>query len=232
MFKFGRLGSFALVLALGLSTAAFGSGCAAEGEASSEELGTGEDNFTVDIPKSEELLAKAVKMAERHAAGHSCEEDIYLTEIAATLRQAIAVRDTVWFRTRVIPTKPILVKVLGGSLDWQEIVGTFKPAQLAETLPAALAAGVSLWDTNGGGFGNTGRLELNANGKATIHTLDVEDMDNIHWTSAPTTWSFANGKLELGNGEVYGVTYDNHTLILTTPDGALGYVSQKSECEA
>jgi hypothetical protein len=230
MFKFARLGSLALVLALGLGMTAFGAGCSA-GDASSDEVGTGEDMFTVDIPKSEELLAKAVQLAERHDGGQACEEEVYLTDIVDNLRKAIAVRDTVWFRTRVIAAKPILVKVLGGSLEWQEILGTFKPNRLS-TLPGALNAGVSLWDTSGGVFGNKGRLEFQANGKAVVHTLDIENMQNIHWNSAPTTWSFQNNQIKLGNGETYDVTFEDGMLKATLPGGGIAYISQKSECEA
>ncbi len=223
-----RFSSLVLVVSLGLTGAA----CASPtDEADSDaEVGTGEDAFTADIPKSERLLALAVKQAEQHAKD-SCGTDTYRSTIVETLHQAIAVRNTVWFRTKVIPTKPAIVAALADTLEWQAILGTYD-GRKPETFIAAANAGFSLWDTNGGAYGNQRRIQLAANGKATVHTLDTESKD-FHWNTKATTWSYANGKLTLGTGATYSVKWESGMLTATPPGGNNpDFVSYQSECEA
>jgi hypothetical protein len=184
----------------------------------------------IDIPKSEALLAKAVKLADLHAAGNACESEAYLSSIVDLLRQAIAVRDTVYFRTQVIAKKPVLAHELKGTLAWQEVLGNFKPNDL-NTLPAALSADVSLWDTDGGAFGNKQRLEFLPDGKAILHVLDVNSSD-FHWNDTPTTWTYEKGQLSLGTGDRYVITFESGTLEAQLPGGGIAFVSTQSECEA
>ena len=56
------------------------------------------------------------------------------------VREAIKVRNTMFFRTRVVAKKEPLKSALGGILAWQEILGTFRPGDRS-TLKAAFEAG-------------------------------------------------------------------------------------------
>jgi hypothetical protein len=231
---FARISALVLVALLGTTTVV---GCAAAADDSSSNggggggnTGEGEDNFTsADIGKSEQLLAKAVTLAEKHAAGRACDDDAYLSTIVDTLRQAIAARNTVYFRTKVIAKKEVLAKELAGTLEWQEILGVYNP-QKPETLATAFGAGVSLWDVNGGVYGNTQRIELKANGKAIIHTLDTESQD-FHWNQKETTWRLEGSKLTLGTGLALSTEWKDG-MLSAKKDGGLAFISQKSECEA
>lgn len=193
----------------------------------------GEEDFTsvnVDIPKSEQLLAKAVKQAEDYAAG-GCEQEIYLSDIAATVREAIKVRDTAFFRTRIIAKRAPLKTALGGLLVWQEILGTFKPAD-ASTLEASFEAGVTFYDTNGGAYGNKTKLELRAGGEAVIHDLDVEaNPANPPWKSRVERWSVAGRTLTVGSTR-YAVQVDENADVFLLKDDDRAFFSYPSECDA
>lgn len=228
---FARISALAFVVSLGLSSTLVGCAAAADDSSNSGgNTGEGEDNFTsADITKSEQLLAKAVSLAEKHAAGRACDDDAYLSTIVDTLRQAIAARNTVYFRTKVIAKKEVLAKELAGTLEWQEILGVYDPAK-PQTLAAAFNAGVSLWDVNGGVYGNKERIELKANGKAIVHTLDTESQD-FHWNQQETTWRLDGSKLTLGTGLALTTEWKDGMLSAKI-DGGLAFISQKSECEA
>jgi hypothetical protein len=209
--------------------------CAAPTAPGDDAAEAGEQLSTIDIPKSESLLAKAVAVAERHAQGNVCEDsgngDVLRSTIVDLLRQAVAVRDTVYFRTKVIAKKAILAQELSGTLEWQEILGTFDPRNLA-TLPAALATGVSLWDTDGGAYGNKARIEFHPNGQAVLYVLDV-DTNTPVWHHSPTTWSFENRSIHLGTGTVYEVKFTDGMLEALEPGTDFpAFVSPESECEA
>lgn len=224
--------SLTLVACLSLSSVVV-AGCSADTTTAEEaSLGEGEDAFTVDLAKSERLLAKAVSMAEKRQTVSACEsnEDLYLRSIIDTLRQAIAVRNTVWFRTRVIAKKTILQKTLGDTVEWQEILGVYDPSKPA-TLEKAFSAGVSLWDTNGGAYGNQQRIELKANGAAVIHVLDTESPD-FHWNQTPTTWRLSGATLTLGTGRVLTLKWADGMLRTVRVSDGPGFVSLQSECEA
>jgi hypothetical protein len=214
---------------------AFSAACAAPSDTSGGVADTGEALSAVDIPKSEALLAKAVAVAERHAAGNVCEDsgdgDVLRSTIVDLLRQAVAVRDTVYFRTHVIGTKAILAQELAGTLEWQEILGTFNPHNL-DTLPAALSTGVSLWDTSGGVYGNRARIEFHTHGEALLYVLDTES-DKPTWSHSTTTWSYHDKTLELGNGAVYRVKFADGMLEAMEAAGDFpAFISPQSECEA
>jgi hypothetical protein len=206
-------------------------GCGAAGaDAETEEAA-----FTVDIQKSERLLAEAVSMAEERARADFCETDFSRDAIVAKLREAIAVRNTVFFRTRVVAKKEILAKELAGTLEWQEILGVFDPAKLDETLPRALAAGVTLWDTLGGAAGNRQKIKFRAEGVAVVSTLDDARLEKgeVRWNDEKTTWSYAKGRLKLGSGEVFDVTHGGEFLSLTPPGADFNtFISSESECDA
>ena len=220
-----RLSALFFVVALGLTSAA----CAGQSSDAQEQVGSGEEAISSgDIAQSDSLLAEAVQQADAHAKD-ACGSEVYRSTIVDTINQAIALRDTVWFRTQVIAKKPELVRELGGTLEWQKILGVYDPAK-PSTLVAAANAGFSLWDTSGGVYGNKVQLEL-ANGKAIVHTLDTDSAD-LHWTTANTTWTYANGTLTLGTGETYALSWENGMLVAKTADGSIAFVSQQSECEA
>jgi hypothetical protein len=208
--------------------------CAAPAGEDASAPDSSEQAFSVNIPESERFLAKAVEEATLHASG-GCEHDAYRSTIVDFLRKAVAVRDTVYFRTQVIGTKAILAQELAGTLEWQEILGTYNPKNL-KTLPAALVKGVSLWDTSGGVYGNRERVEFRANGVAVVYVLNTDDIKNIHWDSSNTTWRYSStvstaGTITLGTGIAYDVTIEDGLLwARATNAGTL--ISQQSECEA
>jgi hypothetical protein len=231
--------AFVLVISTGLLGPVLG-GCAAADDDAAEDGSSSEDNFTVDVKKSEALLAKAVSVAEKLKAGKQCDELSDADEgmvakftVVALLRQAVAARDTVFFRTKVVAKKAILAEVLAGSLEWQEILGTYNPKK-PETLAASLASGVSVWDTNGGAFGNQARIEFRAGGKAVVYTLDTESPD-FKWSEKPTTWKLENNNktLKLGTGESFALEHTGDFLMLTKPGSKFNdFISTESECEA
>ena len=210
--------------------------CAAPGDApdSASDSAEAEQGFTVDIPESERLLSQAVVLAERHAKGDVCDDtgngEPLRSSIVDLLRKAIAVRDTVYFRTQVIGKKAILAQELASTLEWQEILGVFKPTDL-RTLPTALSTGVTIWDTNGGVYGNKAKIAFAAHGKAVVSTLNIDTTKPV-WESVDTTWTYANGTLSLGTGLSFHVTYGDGMLEASPEDGTPPFISQESECEA
>lgn len=238
MAAYRRILSLAVVFSVAIAASACGE---PSGSSDAVSIGEGEDAFSVDIPQSEKLLAEAVKMAEKYEQQGGCETEIYRSDITAKVQQAIAVRNTVWFRTRVVAKKAVLARVLTDTLDWQAILGVYDPTK-PDTLVAAANAGFSLWDTNGGVFGNKQRIQLRAGGKAVVLQINEEDFT---WMSSETTWSYSAGRLTIGAGTVgtetyggvYDVTNEGGMLGLTprTPNGSetfWSYISEESECEA
>jgi hypothetical protein len=213
-------------LFLALTIGSLSLACAAPSEEvdaeESEDAVTG--GSRVDIPKSEKLLVEAMTKAEEHAA-RGCDTDVYKSDIVSLLRQAIAVRNTVFFRTRVIGTKTLLAQELGGTVEWQEILGTFDPKKM-ETLGAALARGVTLWDSNGHGQ----RLEFLAGAQAKVHTIDATD--GFRPVTRTTTWTYRGSQITLGSGEVFDVkwTADGMLRAVRRGDESTVYVSVESEC--
>lgn len=217
----------ALVVGLTMATTA----CAAEAP---NEDASAESDFTVDLARSEEHLARAVQMAERIEAGPGqshCEEEVDRFGVIQELRAAIAVRDTVFFRTRVIAKKAVLARVLAGTLEWQEILGGYVPSK-PETLDAALATGVSIWANHGGAYGPQRRIQFRADGAASSFVLDIE-RPGSHWDEHPTTWRLDDHRrLTLGTGEVFELVHDGVSL-RATPLGEdyPTFVSLTLECD-
>lgn len=227
----GRHAAWVLSLVVVLAGA---SGCAAdptteEGlDPSSEEAEL--KGKTYDIPLSEKLLAEAEAIAAKRQSGkHVCDDGTYLSDISNRVRLAIAVRDTVFFRTRVLAKKAGIARELAGTLDWQEFMGVYDPKK-PQTLAAALANGVNLWDTNGGAYGNQIRIEFQANGRALWHQLDTESTD-FHWNTTKTRWSLVGDQLTVAN-RTYRVATEAGTLVLFNARGAFEFVDSQSECEA
>lgn len=191
-----------------------------------------EDEFTADVAGSERLLDEAVKLAARYEA-EGCASDVYLSTIVDKVRAAIALRNTPFFRTRVVAKKVELARVLANTLAWQEILGVFEPTRLA-TLPTALAAGVTLFDVTSSIHGNTRKITFRAGGKATVYTLDTSGAKPV-WKETATSWGGDGDGVTLASGERFVATFTQGELELR-PEGQRGglpaFVSFPSECEA
>jgi hypothetical protein len=221
-----RASIFLFTLLLGASTLGCGAGPEADPAGPAAE-----EDFTADVAGSEKLLDEAVKLAVTYET-EGCASDVYLSTIADKVRAAIAIRNTPFFRTRVVAKKVELARVLANTLAWQEILGVFEPTRLA-TLPTALAAGVTLFDVTSSIHGNTRKIAFRAGGKATLYVLDTSATKPV-WKETATSWGSDGDGVTLASGERFVATFTKGELELRPEgqrDGLPAFVSFPSECE-
>lgn len=199
--------------------------CASPTEDTSADLGEGEDNFTVDIKKSEALLNEAVAMAEQRNAAGDCPTKHTASDVLKKVREAIAVRDTPFFRTKVVATKHPLVVLFEGTLAWQEILGVYNPKK-PETLANALSAGVLFSQTPVGHERPPRVIAFMANGVAMRHErIDFGDQ----FKSQETTWKTEGSTIKLGTGESLEL-FEAHDWHYLENGNEMGFFSGTSDC--
>jgi hypothetical protein len=236
--KLSLVSLLALSLAFPMSTIACG------GEAGTDtsiDDGAGSDEAEVasyDIKKSEKLLAEAVALAEARKRHQVCEADAYQTTILDKLTEAVKVRNTIWFRTKVIAKKAVLVEQMGQNLAFKEIILGFTNTngKLAG-VEAALASGTLFFGPAPGAYGNMSKLEFKAGGKLTSSTLEISNDGNATWKSKEGRWSVdaKDNSRVIIDGKAFKLQKDGADYVLFDSPKYVPYEafrSSPSECEA
>lgn len=213
-------------------TLALASGCAAP---AAEDARTKTDEVVVDDgarTTSEALVDEARVLADVRLRGDACAAGATEKAIVGKLEQALAVRDTVYFRENVIGRTASITLALRDSLALHAILGRVVVGDgAAEGLADALSAGVTLHGPAADGLLHASRLRFDANGEATRTEAGRDALGNVRWSSTPTTWSVdAAGRLTVGGASVVVSARGADVRLVTASGEAL--VAVPDECPA
>jgi hypothetical protein len=222
---------------LSLATAGL-TGCAFDSSAATDDASS-EAVTSENMKKSEVLLHEAVVMAEARATGEVCATEAYQTAILDKLHAAVKLRDTDYFRTKVIAKQPVLVAQMKQNLAFYELTGVVKvKAGTVTGLERGLASGVIFWGPASGAYGEFSKFEFQAAGKVVVYTLKVDDQGAASWDTANDAWSVdandATGRTVIVAGNKYSLdtSGSDWELQQDLANPSTLYVSSPAECEA
>ena len=89
---------------------------------------------------------------------------------------------------KISPWAAPIRKELAKNLVLAQLTGELDPTTY-KGIEAALAKGVTLWGPAPGVYGNMSKLELGANGKGKLHTLNIDDDGKATWSAKDATYT-------------------------------------------